>query len=127
MSTNSTEDHQTASGLPSRNPGGGSILLPGYGLELGHRPKDHFPVLFHEYEDLCWKATTLTRREFCMLKFVEDITNKSEWWLKVNDVEIVSRWTKEVLEMPWAEFLEHADFNQDMADAVGFLLAQSLY
>ncbi|KAM5353823.1 hypothetical protein ACJ41O_000473 [Fusarium nematophilum] len=100
----------------SLNPGGGATLLPGYGLPLGHRPDEAFPAIIGD-EDEDWKAATLTIREVCMLKFMEDITNKPEWWIKVNDEEIASKWTKEVVEMPWSEYLEHADFTKDMADA----------
>ncbi|UPK99846.1 hypothetical protein LCI18_010781 [Fusarium solani-melongenae] len=41
-----------------------------------------------------------------MLKFVEDITNEPEWWLK-----------RQVLELPWAEYRPHADFTETMTDA----------
>ena len=65
-----------------------------------------------------WYAPTLTNREVCMLKFVEDITNEPEWWLKVREPETVLQWKRQVLELPWAEYRPHADFTETMADAV---------
>lgn len=53
-----------------------------------------------------------------MLKFVEDITNEPEWWLKVHEPETVLQWKRQVLELPWAEYRPHADFTETMADAV---------
>lgn len=49
---------------------------------------------------------------------IEEITNKSDWWVKVHDAEIAARWKAEALEMNWAAFLKYADFTPAMADAV---------
>lgn len=91
------------------------IAAIGIGLPHNYRPIGMFPRLVGEDT---WCAVTLTIRERCMLKFIEDITNKPEWWVKVQDPEISARWAKEVLEMPWTEFHEHASFSEAMADAV---------
>lgn len=53
-----------------------------------------------------------------MLKFVEDITNEQEWWLKIRDPETVLQWKRQVLELPWAQYRLHGDFTETMADAV---------
>ncbi|KAL2682589.1 hypothetical protein Neosp_007041 [[Neocosmospora] mangrovei] len=90
------------------------IAVVGLGLPQSYKPVGRFPGLLSDYG---FNAVTLTIREKCMLKFIEDITNKPEWWIKVQDPEISARWAKEVLEMPWAEFHEHASFSEAMADA----------
>ncbi|KAF7543063.1 hypothetical protein G7046_g10066 [Stylonectria norvegica] len=94
---------------------GESNSFPGFGMPLDHMPADHFPVLFGD-RTFTWTAATLLIREVCMLKFVEDITNKPEWWIKVHDAEISANWKKEALEMPWTTFRKHADFTEKMAD-----------
>ncbi|KAG8422980.1 hypothetical protein J3459_009899 [Metarhizium acridum] len=52
-----------------------------------------------------------------MLKFMEDITNKPEWWRKVRDPNIAARWKQEVLGLNWAEYRKHGDFTyKNMAE-----------
>lgn len=65
-----------------------------------------------------WKARTLLIREICMLRFIEDITNKSDWWLKVRDPKISARWKEEVQGLNWAEYRRHGDFTENMAEMV---------
>ncbi|KAH7239870.1 hypothetical protein B0J15DRAFT_538393 [Fusarium solani] len=60
-----------------------------------------------------------------MLKFVEDITNEPEWWLKVREPETVLQWKRQVLELPWAEYRPHADFTETMADAKAKLFEET--
>ncbi|KAI8303641.1 hypothetical protein K4K61_006854 [Colletotrichum sp. SAR11_59] len=43
-----------------------------------------------------WKAFTLTWGEIAILWFVEEITNKPDWYVKVFD-EIVAKWEQEVM------------------------------
>ncbi|WZH43236.1 uncharacterized protein QYS62_004238 [Fusarium acuminatum] len=52
-----------------------------------------------------------------MLKVIEELTNKPEWWRKVNDPDIVAKWVKEAMAMPWAEYRPNGDFTQLMANA----------
>ncbi|KAK8932291.1 hypothetical protein VCV18_000825 [Metarhizium anisopliae] len=94
-----------------------AIRLPGYGLPLNYLPprKERFPVLMGD-RNKDWKATTLLIREVCMLKFMEDITNKPEWWRKVCDPNIAARWKQEVLSLNWAEYRKHGDFTKNMAE-----------
>ncbi|KID88648.1 hypothetical protein MAJ_11046, partial [Metarhizium majus ARSEF 297] len=94
-----------------------AIQLPGYGLPLNYLPprKERFPVLMGD-RNKDWKATTLLIREVCMLKFMEDITNKPEWWRKVCDPNIAARWKHEVLSLNWTEYRKHGDFTKNMAE-----------
>ncbi|EMT73475.1 hypothetical protein FOC4_g10000837 [Fusarium odoratissimum] len=96
------------------------IRKPGLGLPLGHMPdqKDRFPLLFMEdnYEN-GWRAATLLIRESCMLKLINELSDKPEWWRKVKDEAISSKWKKEALEMDWTSYRKHADFTSAMADA----------
>jgi uncharacterized cysteine cluster protein YcgN (CxxCxxCC family) len=57
-------------------------------------------------------------RESCMLKLINELSDKPEWWRKVRDDEISSKWKKEALEMDWTSYRKHADFTSVMADAV---------
>jgi hypothetical protein len=96
------------------------IKLPGFGLPISHAGA-HFPVVLKTEDgegEGDWRATTLTIREVCMLKVIEDLTNKPDWWIKVNDDEIAAKWKKEAMEMPWGEYRVFGDFTQAMADAV---------
>ncbi|KAF5620621.1 uncharacterized protein FTJAE_11614 [Fusarium tjaetaba] len=96
------------------------IRKPGLGLPLGHMPdqEDRFPLLFMEdnYEN-GWRAATLLIRETCMLKLVNELSDKPEWWRKVKDEAISSKWKKEALEMNWTSYRKHADFTSAMANA----------
>ena len=93
--------------------------FPGFGLPLSYMPDvdDRFPVLIGD-QDHDWAAATLTICEVCMLKFMEEITNKPNWWTKVKDEEISAKWVKEAVEMDWTAYVRHANFTEDMGDAV---------
>jgi hypothetical protein len=96
------------------------IKLPGFGLPISYAGA-HFPVVLGMEEgegEGDWRASTLTIREVCMIKVIEDLTNKPEWWIKVNDDEITAKWKKEAMEMPWGEYRVYGDFTHAMADAV---------
>ncbi|GAO13647.1 hypothetical protein UVI_02017540 [Ustilaginoidea virens] len=92
--------------------------LPGYGLPVDFMPPkgERFPVLVGDRDD-GWLAATLTRRESCMLKVMEDLTNKPDWWRKVRDPSIAARWKDEILAVDWAAHHPYADFTPKMADA----------
>ncbi|KAH7142168.1 hypothetical protein EDB81DRAFT_723437 [Dactylonectria macrodidyma] len=96
------------------------VPKPGLGFPLGHMPKkgERFPLLFMEdnYEN-GWRAATLLIRESCMLKLINELSDKPEWWRKVRDDEIASRWKKEALAMDWTSYRNYADFTPAMADA----------
>ncbi|VUC20371.1 unnamed protein product [Clonostachys rosea] len=97
--------------------GGGELKVPGFGLPLNHllESTERFPVLVGD-RDLDWLANTLLIREACMLELMETLTNKPEWWVKVFDSEITSKWKMEALGMDWGQYLEHADFTPNMVD-----------
>lgn len=66
-----------------------------------------------------WQAATLLIRELCILRVIEELTNKSDWWLKVNDEEIAKKWRQEALEMDYKAILgAWAIVTPAMADAV---------
>ncbi|TFA99926.1 hypothetical protein CCMA1212_008338 [Trichoderma ghanense] len=94
------------------------LNVPGFGLPLGYMPpeEDRSPVLIG-VDGYDWKAATLLIREVCMLKFMEELTNKPQWWEKVWDVDIVEKWKQEALQMNWEEYRAFADFTPAMADA----------
>ncbi|KAM0486638.1 hypothetical protein ACHAP7_002441 [Fusarium lateritium] len=96
------------------------VRKPGLGLRLGHMPKkeNRFPLLFMEdnYEN-GWRAATLLIRESCMLKLMDTLSDKPDWWLKVRDDEIANKWKEEALAMDWKLYREYADFTPAMADA----------
>ncbi|KAF5539539.1 duf1665 domain-containing protein [Fusarium phyllophilum] len=93
------------------------IKLPGFGLPVDYMPGDnrHFPLLLGTGSD--FEANTLTNLELCMLRFIEEITNKSDWWIKVHDPTIASQWKTEALEYDWGQYLRYGDFTTAMADA----------
>ncbi|KAH6893499.1 hypothetical protein B0T10DRAFT_400799 [Thelonectria olida] len=93
-----------------------ALCVPGFGKPVDFDVQGCFPVLVGD-QAWDWNADTLTVREVCMLRFIEDITNKPEWWRKVKNRKIVAKWKKEALEMPWTEYREYADFTEAMADA----------
>jgi hypothetical protein len=98
---------------------GSNSQFPGHGLPVWYLPEDdkHFPILVgDEYEG--WRAATLLIREMCMLKAIEDLTNKPEWWRKVREPKIATKWKDEMLALDWETYHQYADFTPKMADAV---------
>lgn len=63
-------------------------------------------------------APALLVREICMLKVVEDITNKPEWWSDVRKTKVTTIWKNEMLRLKWRNYLKYADFTSSMADSV---------
>ncbi|KAK6445204.1 hypothetical protein FP744_10001452 [Trichoderma asperellum] len=104
--------------MKNRNKVLSHLKIPGLGLPLPYMPPGdkRFPVLISS-EDYDWSAATLLIREVCMLKFVEEITNKAQWWEKVFNPQIAEKWTQEALEMNWKEYRNYADFTPAMAEA----------
>ncbi|KAF5507238.1 hypothetical protein CGCA056_v012745 [Colletotrichum aenigma] len=96
------------------------VRKPGFGMPLGHMPdaENRFPLLYMDDRwGGGWRAATLLIRECCMMKFINALSDKPEWWLKVQDDEIAEKWKKEALSMDWTLYLKHADFTPAMADA----------
>ncbi|KAF1734229.1 hypothetical protein CRV24_005766 [Beauveria bassiana] len=96
---------------------------PGFGLTLDWKTDDDsdvFPRLsFDDEGNASWRAHTLLIREVCMLRVMEELTNKPEWWRKVKDDEIAAKWKTEILQMDWKTLVDlWAVFTEPMADAV---------
>ncbi|KAJ2964525.1 hypothetical protein NQ176_g10790 [Zarea fungicola] len=96
---------------------------PGYGLLLDYDPgrDECFPRLAaaDDGDDFSWQAATLLIRELCILRVIEELTNKPEWWLKVNDDEIAKKWRQEALGMDYKAILgPWAIVTPAMADAI---------
>lgn len=112
------------------------LCRPGFGLPLTWMPRAnglygysrtplHFPVLFRPRDPqgylgdpTGWAAATLLIREVCMLKLIDDLTNKPEWWHKIYDPSICAKWKSEAMAMDWKLYRPHADFTPNMVDAV---------
>ncbi|KAI8947768.1 hypothetical protein F4801DRAFT_559580 [Xylaria longipes] len=114
--TQITSTREPADNQPWRSEG--SLLRPGYGLPIHFLPpaKKRFPVLMGN-EDNDWTASTLHVREVCMLKMLDELTDKPEWWRKAQDPEIAAKWKREAMAMDWASYRRHGDFTSAMADA----------
>jgi len=74
------------------------LKRPGFGLPLQQMPewhrdgnKERFP---HAIADF-FATSGITVRELRMLDFMNQITDKPRWWVKMNDGEIVARWRNE--------------------------------
>lgn len=70
-----------------------------------------------------WEAVTLLVRECCMLRVVNELSDKPQWWLKVKDDSIAAKWKSEALTIDWASYIENAHFTPSMADAVSRLVS----
>ncbi|KIM39109.1 hypothetical protein M413DRAFT_447453 [Hebeloma cylindrosporum] len=95
-------------------------LLPGCGRPLNYIPKqsdpDYIGELFKnalssveiESHEVAMSMTTL--REFAMLQFMNSVTDKPDWHIKINNPEIAAKWKNEVLNS------DDHDFTDAMAD-----------
>ncbi|KAH8707340.1 Transcriptional repressor rco-1 [Beauveria bassiana] len=90
--------------------------LRGFDMPLGHFPAHHFPIMTGNVGD--WLSPTLSIRELCMLRFMDEITDKPDWWTKVHDAVIAGRWKAEALDAKWGSYRRYGDFTSAMADAV---------
>ncbi|KAF8202926.1 hypothetical protein BJ912DRAFT_1018769 [Pholiota molesta] len=70
-------------------------LLPGFGRSLNYVPSKRQP----DYIGDCFKSALplTTVREFVMLQFMNTITDKPDWYIKVNNPEIAGKWKEEAL------------------------------
>lgn len=74
-----------------------------------------------------WYTTPLWSRELCMIKVIEEITNKPGWCDDVRHAHIAAKWKKEILGLDWSKYLSYADFTPSMADLVGFRDSKRFY
>ncbi|GJC80754.1 hypothetical protein ColLi_03592 [Colletotrichum liriopes] len=90
----------------------GPLIRPGFGSDMKAMPAGMFPSATDG-----WHASTLTHLELAMLWFIEQITNKPNWHVKVFNDDIASKWKTEVMAVDWSTVeLKHAHFNDAMFD-----------
>ncbi|KAH7312551.1 hypothetical protein B0I35DRAFT_58845 [Stachybotrys elegans] len=79
-----------------------SVKLPGFGLALNHRPSDKtlFPSWFDSQDDL-FLGIPLTIRELCMLEFIQEVTDRPEWWVKVHNPSVRTLLRNEAISTNW--------------------------
>ncbi|KAK2732294.1 hypothetical protein CKAH01_02240 [Colletotrichum kahawae] len=86
------------------------LVRPGFGLGVNAMPEQMFPSAV-----LDWTAITLTYSELAIMWFVEQITNKPDWHVKVFNDDIAAKWKAEVMAVDWASVgLTYAHFDDDM-------------
>jgi hypothetical protein len=66
--------------------------FPGFGLPVDHEGSDCFPLAIGTTP---WASMGVTLREKRMLDFINKITDKPDWEVKVFDEDIVARWRAE--------------------------------
>ncbi|KAM0513369.1 hypothetical protein ACHAPE_007831 [Trichoderma viride] len=94
-----------------------TIMRPGFGQPLEWMPADNkcFPVTITN-EGLEWTARALLIRELCMLKVIEEITEKPDWSNNVRNSHVTTNWKKEILALDWSKHIKYADFTSSMAE-----------
>ncbi|KAJ0297072.1 hypothetical protein Brms1b_013642 [Colletotrichum noveboracense] len=86
------------------------LVRPGFGLGVNAMPEKMFPSAV-----LDWTAITLTYSELAIMWFIEQITNKPDWHVKVFNDDIAAKWKAEVMAVDWASVgLKYAHFDDDM-------------
>ncbi|KAH6962441.1 hypothetical protein BKA56DRAFT_498126 [Ilyonectria sp. MPI-CAGE-AT-0026] len=92
-------------------------MLPGYRLPVTYKIEPSNARCPHllGIPELDWQAETLPHREVWVLRFIESITNKSEWWEKVSNPDIALKWKQDAVGMPGLERL--GGFTEEMAEA----------
>ncbi|TFK70995.1 hypothetical protein BDN72DRAFT_794538 [Pluteus cervinus] len=82
------------------------VLLPGFGLPLNldaAKNNKLFPTILDEPSPYM-PLTTL--REFTMMNLMNQLTDKPDWAVKVNNPEIASKWREEALSTPNVDITE---------------------
>lgn len=87
--------------------------FPGLGLPVEHGGNKAFPLAVDE----SWASNGVTLREKRMLDFINKITDKPGWEVKIFDQEIVSRWRAEA-DVRLPEFDGDVYLSQDMFNFV---------
>lgn len=94
--------------------------LPGFGLPYDDWGHNEGGIAQAMSAVMGWDHTVLTVREKCMLFFMNQITDKPGWHLKVHDPEIIAKWRVEADELDWdAEVIEEGDMSIRMFSYVG--------
>lgn len=99
-------------------------MLPGYGHPLEWMPalNERSPVTMTN-DGVEWTAKALLTRELCMLKVVEEVTAKPDWWEHVHTDHITKSWQREILALDWSRYKKYADFTSSMAEHVRYKAA----
>lgn len=80
------------------NSGNGKLLVPGFG---------DVPLLYelpatarfaHGFGD--WSQHRLTAREIAMLRLMNSITDKPQWYLHTHDLAVTAEWAREAMDIP---------------------------
>lgn len=90
--------------LPAVQPS--TTLLIGVGRPLNYVPRmcapdyigEPFPNVLEGVEEGGFRFTVTTIREFNMLHFMDMVTDKQDWHIKLQNPEIVKKWKKELLD-----------------------------
>ncbi|KAL1404890.1 hypothetical protein Q8F55_008501 [Vanrija albida] len=101
-----------------------TLQRPGLGLPLDHNThlahsgrdnkNNGFPSAVLEES---WKSNTPTVRERAILAFVDSITDKPEWWTKIDNDDITAKWRAEINAAVEAKAEPyHKGFSGDMFD-----------
>lgn len=79
---------------------------PGLGLALRHNPQSDYGFYPIGAHGSCYGSDSelLPVRELAMMSIMDRLTDKPDWHKKVFNDEIVSKWRKEALAIPDAEF-----------------------
>lgn len=82
-------------GLKFDNSGKRNLLVPGFGhpVPIELPSADRFA---HGFQD--WAQNRLTAREIAMLRLMNDITDRSMWYVEVYDPAMVGRWAEQALQ-----------------------------
>src|ERR1700712_2343388 len=94
------------------NSGTVPIHVPGFGEPIDYEPKGRYGILDdtqrfrHGVND--FHPERMTVREVAMLRFMNSITEKPDWNVKVFDEAIVAKWREETMAIPKGLMSEQA-------------------
>ncbi|GKT66401.1 DUF1665 domain containing protein [Colletotrichum tofieldiae] len=86
--------------------------LLGFGIPVNTLPDDHFPVAYHDWQQI-WPHTN---RERCMVAFMEEVTLKKDWPSEVFDDMAVAKLKADILARDCEKSFKitHGDFTETM-------------
>jgi hypothetical protein len=83
------------------NSGSGPLRVPGFGLPISFEYTNWLQMTqTFELAAAGSYAERMTKREVAMVIFMEAITDKTNWNLKIHDTEIVAKWREEARSFP---------------------------
>jgi hypothetical protein len=94
------------------NAGIHSLKVPGFGLPIDFAHKDVWnhqdPSTYFSHGINNFRSDRMTVREVAMIKFMEAVTEKPDWNVKVFDQDIIKKWGEEAMAMPKSVMSEKA-------------------